>query len=357
MIPYSLEQVRTTCLLVLTFLACGAVLSWLRPVVVPFLVALALFYLLSPLSGWLVRRTGVSPTVGVAGAAVIGLGFVAATGMLVWACAAQVTRDSDAYASRLIELSADPTVVRLIDWAGLERDPGSGRIVVITDDQTWRLVRSAVGWLQWLLADTFLVLVFLLFMLLGHPGAEAGARGLPEEAAARVRRYLTEMFMFSVVTGVLVGGILGLLGVRFWLSFGFLAFVLNFIPTIGPILATVLPAPAIFLDPELTDTAKVLAILLPSAVQIVIGNVIQPRFQSRTQGVHPVATMLALIVFGMLWGTVGAVLAVPLTAVLKIAFERIPGGRPFADLLAGRLEGVQTAVDDPGAVPRPDAPG
>lgn len=337
--PYTLEMVRTTCLFVLTILACGAVLYWLRPVVVPFLVALALFYLLSPLKGWLIKRFGCSESMGLAGMAIISLGILTVIGILVWVCVAQISRDADSYAARLAELSSQPTVVRVVEWAGLERDPSTGRIILITVEQSRRLVRTAASWLESLVADTFLVLVFLLFMLMGGSSAAAISEGWPEEVASRVRRYLTEMFFFSVITGVLVGGIFGILGVKFWVAFGFLAFVLNFIPTLGSILAAVLPLPVILLDPDLSVPAKVLAMSLPILVDMIIANVIQPRFQSRTQGVHPVASMMALIVFGMLWGAVGAVLAVPLLAALKIAFERIPVGKPFANLLAGKLQG------------------
>lgn len=339
--PNSFESVRTTCLLVLTVLACGAALAWLRPVVVPFLVALALYYLLSPMSEWFVRRLGVPDWLGIIGAAVVGLIVVAATAALVWVCVAEMTRDADMYASRLAELSSDPAFARLIQSAGLEHDPETGRVVLISTDRARRLVRAGVEWLEGFLADAFLVLAFLPFMLLGGSPVAVRAGGLPGEVAVRVRRYLVEMFAFSVLTGVLVGGILALLGVRFWLSFGFLAFVLNFIPTLGSIAATILPVPVVLLDPDMAGGAKLLAILLPALVQVVVGNIIQPRFQSRTQGVHPVATILALIVFGMLWGPVGTVLAVPLAAVLKITFERIPGGGPFAALLAGRLHGSE----------------
>jgi AI-2 transport protein TqsA len=336
---HTLEQVRTTCLLVVTVLACGAALAWLRPVVVPFLVALALFYLLAPVRGWLVRRFGLKDGWAVAGTAVIGLAVVTMTGSLVWACVAQVARDADTYAERLAGLANDPRVGEFVERVGLERDPESGRVTLLTADRSRQWVKAGVGHLKEVLADTLLVLVFLLFMLLGGSAVRTRVGGLPEEAAARVRLYLVEMFGFSVLTGVLIGSVLGVLGVNFWLAFGFLAFVLNFIPTLGAIIAALLPVPVVLLDPGLAPWAKVLALTLPPAIHGLIANVIQPRFQSRTQGVHPVATMLAQIVFGMLWGPVGAVLAVPLAAVLKIAFERIPGGRPFARLLAGELVG------------------
>jgi AI-2 transport protein TqsA len=342
---YSLELVRTTCLLVLTIVAAGAVLWWLRPVLVPFLVGLTLFYLLAPVSGWVTRKFGVSEGVGAFGAGVIGLVVVALIGFLVWACVAQVTRDADTYATRVVELSNDPTFARVIQFVGLDREPDSGKVIFLTPEQTRQLVRTTAGWLQVLVADTFLVLVFLLFMLWGNSSATTPkSDGWPDQVAGRVRVYLVEMFVFSLIIGVFVGGILWLLGVKFWLSFGFLAFVLNFIPTIGPIIVAFLPVPVILLDPELDPWAKGLALTLPPIVHGFIANVIQPRFQSRSQGVHPVVSMIALIVFGMLWGPVGAVLAVPLAAVLKIAFERIPGGRVFADLLAGKLEGSSNPV-------------
>ena len=354
---HSLEMVRTTCLFVLTILACGAVLYWLRPVVVPFLVALAFFYLLSPLKGWLIRRFGFSESMGLAGMAIISLGILTILGILVWVCVAQISRDADSYAARLTELASEPAVARVVQVAGLERDPGTGRIVLITAEQARRLVRTAASWLESLVADTFLVLVFLLFMLMGGSSAPAKSDGWPEEVASRVRQYLTEMFFFSVITGVLVGGIFGILGVKFWLAFGFLAFVLNFIPTLGSILAAVLPLPVVLLDPDLSVPAKVLAMSLPLAVDLIIANVIQPRFQSRTQGVHPVASMMALIGFGMLWGAVGAVLAVPLLAALKIAFERIPVGKPFANLLAGHLQGGAATMGGGTTSPRTQCPG
>ncbi len=335
----SLEAVRTNCLLILTVLACGAALSWLRPVVVPFLIALALFYLLSPIRGWLTRRFDASDNMSLFGTGLIGLLVVIIVGVLVWACVAEVTRDADAYSRRFTDVMSGPGFEKIVSWIGFERDASSGRVVLISPDQARRFTRSAVEWSQALLTDTSLVLIFLLFMLLGGTNKRVQSGGLPDEMAIRVRRYLVEMFMFSVITGVLVAIILGLLGVRFWLSFGFLAFVFNFIPTIGPTVATLMPLPIVLLDDTLPMWAKVLAIALPAMVQATIGTVIQPRFQSNTQGLHPVASMSALIVFGMLWGLAGAVLAVPLTAVIKIAFERIPGGQPYANLLAGRLDG------------------
>jgi AI-2 transport protein TqsA len=114
--------------------------------------------------------------------------------------------------------------------------------------------------------------------------------------------------------------------------------MLNFIPTIGPLIATLLPLPVVLFAPEseMGLTQKVLAFALPTGIQL-IGAVIQPRVQGGGQDLHPVTTMAALVFFGSIWGILGAALAVPLTGVIKIILERIPNTRPIADWMAGRF--------------------
>ncbi len=335
---YIFEKVRTTCLLVIAILALGAALTWLRSVVVPFLIAVALYYIFAPISDWLARRWHLPTWAAVAGSLLAGVGGVVLVGFLVASSLSEVSHEAELYAAWLDRISANPDVLHWTDRLGLERDPETNRLILINHDQARRLTQTAVGWFQALLVDTFLILVFLLFMLLGRRPDATASGTMFTEVSHRVRRYLIEMFAFSLITGLLVGGILGALGVRFSLSFGFLAFVLNFIPSLGPIAATLLPLPIILIDDSLPLWAKILAFVLPGLVQVIVGNVIQPRFQSHTQGIHPVVTMLALIIFGTMWGLAGAVLAVPVTGAMKIAFERIPGGEPFAELLAGKLD-------------------
>jgi AI-2 transport protein TqsA len=152
--------------------------------------------------------------------------------------------------------------------------------------------------------------------------------------------------MFSTALGLLVAGVLALCGVKFAGVFGFLAFFLNFIPNIGGIIATLLPLPIIVLSPEMSLPAKVLALAIPGGIQFVAGNIIQPRFQGSALDLHPVIVLMALIFFGMIWGVVGAFLAVPITAVIRIVLEKIPDTRPVAELLAGRLDSFRATGED-----------
>src|SRR5208283_1287364 len=136
-----------------------------------------------------------------------------------------------------------------------------------------------------------------------------------------------------------------LLGVEFAWVFGLLAFLLNFVPSIGAIIASLLPLPVILLSPDMSLTAKVLAIVIPAAIQIVIGSFVQPRVQGHALDLHPVVIVLALIFFGMIWGLMGAFLATPITAVVRIIFARIPITRPLADMLAGNLDVLSAEGD------------
>jgi AI-2 transport protein TqsA len=169
---------------------------------------------------------------------------------------------------------------------------------------------------------------------------EPGEIGVLREIEDRVQRYITQMVVLSAISGILVSVTLAVCGVKFAVMFGFLAFLLNFIPTVGSIIATLLPLPVILLSPELGPTAKVLALAIPAAFQIYLGNSVQPRWLGNALDLHPIVVLISLIFWGMIWGLPGAFLATPMTAVLRIILEKIPATRPIAELLAGRIEAV-----------------
>jgi AI-2 transport protein TqsA len=190
-----------------------------------------------------------------------------------------------------------------------------------------------------------MVLLLMAFILFGRRSTRLGSTGILREIEQRVQRSISLTVFISTLTGVLVGSTLAILGVEFAAVFGFLAFLLNFIPNIGSIIATALPLPIIFLNPEMTIAAKVLAIAVPSAIQVLIGSLVQPRMLGNSLQLHPVVLLLSLLFFTMIWGVAGAFLATPLTAVIRIVFEKIPATRPLAALLAGDLAPLTRSID------------
>ncbi|WP_413431064.1 AI-2E family transporter [Crateriforma spongiae] len=185
-----------------------------------------------------------------------------------------------------------------------------------------------------LVSTSVVVLIYVFFILLGSPTFKKNRT--MEEVDQQVRGYLSLKTLISIGTGFLFGLTLHLFGVPMALSFGVLAFLLNFIPNIGPIVASVLPVPLIILDPSGNVWWMVAVIVATGTIQLISGNVVEPKVMGDSSDLHPVTILLALMFWGMMWGIVGMFLATPMTAAMKILLERFEMTRPVARLMAGR---------------------
>jgi len=148
-----------------------------------------------------------------------------------------------------------------------------------------------------------------------------------------VQHYLALKTLISAATGLILGTAAWLLGVDFALLWGLLAFFLNFIPNVGSILAA-FPAVIVALLQHGVPIALVLA-LVYLAVNMVIGNLIEPALMGRRLGLSPLVVVLSLVFWGWVWGGVGMFLSVPLAMVTKIVLEHTRDYRWIAVLMAG----------------------
>jgi AI-2 transport protein TqsA len=321
-------------------------------VLVPLLVALLFTYCLKPVIGLQMRRLGLPRGVAIGGAAFVGLAILSVGGLLVALFVAELTRSLPKYQERSLQLIRYIQANVPLERLGLHVQ--AGQLPSVSTEDVRQLLTSGISGAASAVTGGALVLIFVLFLLLSHSGRTPRLGTLLYEIETRAQRYILQMVGFSVLTGLLVGLCLGILGVPFAYAFGFIAFLLNFIPTVGPLVATLLPLPVVLLDDDLSVAAKVLAIVLPSAIQLTFA-VIQPRVQGEGQDLHPVMTMAALVFFGSIWGILGAALAVPVTGVIKIILERIPTTRPIADWMAGRFDPLPLEKSA-GDVPLPPPP-
>ena len=184
-------------------------------------------------------------------------------------------------------------------------------------------------------SNTILVLIFLFFMLLGSR-SETEKKGIWLEIDAKITRYLMTKLVTSFSTGLIIGCTLWLLGVELAAVFGVLAFFLNFIPNVGSIIATLLPMPIAFL--QFSNPWLIAAVFfIPAVVQIIIGSIIEPTVMGSGFDLHPVTILCALIFWGLIWGVTGMLLAAPITAILKVVFQKFSITKPVAEILAGRF--------------------
>jgi AI-2 transport protein TqsA len=164
---------------------------------------------------------------------------------------------------------------------------------------------------------------------------------------AKIRKFIVTKFLISAATGIMVGIILGILGLDLALVFGVLAFLLNFIPNVGSVVATLLPLPVALVQYD-SMVMVVLVVVLPGAVQVTMGNIVEPKIMGEGLDLSPVTILLALVFWGLIWGIVGMLLAAPMTAVLRIVLARFTTTRSVAELLAGRFPGDIEIVRRPG---------
>ena len=133
----------------------------------------------------------------------------------------------------------------------------------------------------------------------------------------QVQKYIVTKFLISLSVGVLVGFILWLFKIEFFLIWASLAVLLNFIPNVGSVIAVILPALMALVQYESFSYALLVSAVL-IVVQNIMGNIIEPKIFGDRLGLNPIVILLSLLVWGYLWGIVGMFLAVPLTAIVKI---------------------------------------
>ena len=217
------------------------------------------------------------------------------------------------------------------------------RIVVDMRNYIFNIVTNTFGTVLGLIRSLFFVIIFVIFLLLGRdPHAEHSHVYL--EVVQKIRRYVGIKLFISAITGVLVWVILSLVGLKLAVAFGILAFLLNFIPSIGSIVATLLPIPIAVVQFQASPWLIVVVVAVPGVIQNVLGNIIDPKLQGEGLNLHPVTVILALSFWGLIWGIVGMFLAAPITAALRVFLMQFDTLKPIGKLLAGDLSSSDTAA-------------
>ncbi|WJS85423.1 AI-2E family transporter [Paracoccus sp. TOH] len=207
-------------------------------------------------------------------------------------------------------------------------------------------LRSAAAQASNLISGSVLILTFVGFMfseriwfpvkierLTGDPDRARQVLGTVHVIMRRVNRYLVVKAGISAVTAALIWAIFRLAGLELAGAIAMLTFILNFIPTLGSIIATVIAIVLVLAqtgDPTLTLTLGGLI----TAVQFVVGNVFDPMLLGQTLRLSSFGIVLSLAFWGVVWGIAGTFLAVPIMVAVMIVCAQIPWLRPVAILLS-----------------------
>jgi AI-2 transport protein TqsA len=405
------QSIQTYCLAVIAVAVLTYMVYWLRPVLVPFVVALFVVSGITPILEIVERFLKVNRLIASVIAFVAGLIILFLLSICLWGSVQQLASQGTAYRARVNKLLSSlqewvpasllsaPAPIRAeasksaaqesqttaslaetlvesedsnteaTEQLGMEV-PSATEDFTATQDLSAtnpdtrlppdslqaelasfreaidRFIRRGLGQVTSALLEFFstsiVVLIYVFFILLG---AEDSRHLSPSIKAIdqQVRSYLVLKTVISILTGVAFGAALWLFGVPMALTFGLLAFLLNYIPNIGPVVASLLPIPFILLSPDGSALWMLAAITITMTIQVVSGSVIEPNIMGNSSDLHPVVILLALMFWGMMWGVTGMFLATPITAGLKIVMEGYSSTKPLANLLAGRFESSAAA--------------
>jgi AI-2 transport protein TqsA len=229
---------------------------------------------------------------------------------------------------------------------------------ILNPDVVMGMIKRTLTGFGGVLSNTFLVVLTLLFILLeasSFPQKLQQISRYPEASGEQVQRiiqsinrYMAIKVMTSFATGFLVWLVLSILGIDFPVLWGLTAFLLNFVPTIGSIIAAL---PAVLL--AVIQSGFVDALLVAGgylAINVAIGSVLEPQLMGRNLGLSTLVVFLSLVFWGWVLGPVGMILSVPLTMTLKLALENNPDTRAIAIMLGtagpGMEESRTPAVSD-----------
>jgi AI-2 transport protein TqsA len=216
-------------------------------------------------------------------------------------------------------------------------------------DVNWlgRTFQQLTGRIHGLVTFALVTLVFLMLGLLEVETARRKLEALSDRGfglllltactsiAAKFRRYMLVRTAMSIMTGVAIWGVALIAGLELATAWGVIAFVLNYIPFVGPFVATIFPTLFAIAQSESLQMAVVVFMCL-NLVQFLIGSYLEPRVAGAALSVSPFMVLFAVFFWMFLWGLPGAFIGVPITIAVLTICEQHSSSRWIAELLSGR---------------------
>lgn len=243
------------------------------------------------------------------------------------------------------------TVVSQLEEYGVD----TSALVTLDTSSIVSLIKRALSGLGGILSNTlliFLTVIFMLFEAAGFPNKLKVAFGHEnmtpmdnsDKIVKGIKRYLALKFLTSLATGIMITVWTIIMGIDFPLLWGFIAFLLNFVPTIGSIIAAIPAVLLAFIDSGLsaffiTGTGYVI-------INVLISNGIEPRIMGQGVGLSTLVVFLSLLFWGWVLGPVGMLLSVPLTMTVKIALDSKASTKWMAVLLGPELHPKEPAKSE-----------
>ncbi len=322
-------------------------------ILVPFFVSVMLAIICVPPMQWLARR-GLPEWLAVILVVLLVLAIGSAFGTVIGTSLIDFTASLPYYQARLrTEMGG------FVVWLEAHGVQMTGRVIpeALDPGQMLRVAGRIFTGLGDVLSRVGLILLTMIFLLLewsaakgklqvAFPGSAERLQGRLSRVAENVKRYLALKTVLSLATGALVAALLSAMAVDYALLWGLLAFLLNYIPTIGSIIAAVPGILLAFLQQGWEGA--VIAAIGYLLINVTISNFIEPRVMGQGVGLSTLVVFLSLVFWGWVLGPVGMLLSVPLTMIFKIFLEGSEDTRWVAVMLGPRVPQEADPAEDGG---------
>jgi len=326
------NRINNICLVVLAAAAIAGALVYTKTILIPFVIAVFLYAVITPVIKYFTTKLKLPKFLATA----LAIFMVILIAFFMIAVITSSLQDffvgAEIYKDKMAGFIEQATL-NLTKY-GLQVD-GTYIRQELKELPVFSMAKKFTGGVLTFFSNLALILIILLFLLAGESKA-VDHTSFFSAIQTKISRYMSTKLFTSLSTSVLVGLILMFLKVELAFMFAVLTFLLNFIPSFGSIIATLLPLPVLAMQFGFGIQFYV-ALVLMGFVQFLIGNVIEPKIMGESMDLHPVTIIVFLLFWGLIWGIPGMFLAVPITAFLKIILEKVETTKVVAELLAGRM--------------------
>ncbi|MDD7578356.1 MAG: AI-2E family transporter [Elusimicrobia bacterium] len=325
-----LAPINNICLMILAGTAATGILVYTKAMLMPFVIALFISMVAGTLAEKMKQKWKLPYVLGLVLSFASFLAIITLSVLFISSSIESFIAGADIYSERLGDT---------IDWFLLSAQKyGVNMNAEFVADTVSKLpvfnvVKSLGGTLVSILTNLMLITLFLIFIFMGKAAEDKPS------LVGNIQRQISFYLIVKIFVSLLAAGFtwIVLTSVKAELAsmLAVLTFVLNFIPNIGPFISTMLPMPVLFLQYGL-DWHILLALILLTAIHFVIGNILETKWLGKGMDLDPIIVIASLLFWALVWGIMGALLAVPLTAIIKMALERNETTKPLANLLAGK---------------------
>lgn len=301
-----------------------------EPIISPLLIALFISAISSPAMFWLVRKNipqGLALSIVILGVFLIG-GLIF---NIVGSSLSHFISELPIYQVKLTQLSQQ-FIPQLAEF-GVVVEPDEIHKVFDLGAIMGFVGKTFSGVLN-TLTNAFLIFLLVIFILIEFASFGEKLKRISqkpeqfmqslEQFSEKLNRYITLKSLMSLLTAIPIMLVLSRMGINYPVLWGFLVFVLNFIPNVGSILAAIPVVLLALVQPEQGVYSALIVMMLFIVVNNVVGNIIEPRLMGKSLGLSSLVVFISLVFWGWLLGTVGMFLSIPLTMSIKIALDSHP---------------------------------